>query len=235
MTIRIVLHFTISWWNGSPIRYLFCSAIIISTSATWGSSKSFMNKFTSPTMAAVKIWLYKKKKKVIWGNSNRKGQWPSRWGCPCENCPTTKSLSSTMKVSSARIENGWRDSESVRVRVVRDRAIEREREKLTGRVLEPGELHAVLLLEGKRLWGSGLKERRVLHPLVIFGDMVLHVRDQYHLLSLQAHIPFPSVTLPHWFSNATFNNQILYIPSTSSNHILHPPTLTNLFTMLCIK
>ena len=69
--------------------------------------------------------------------------------------------------------------------------INRVRER-TVRILWPGELHLVLVVEGKGLRASGLKERRVLHPSVILGDVGLHVWDKHDLRSLQTHTPFAS-------------------------------------------
>ena len=92
----------------------------------------------------------------------------------------------------------------------------RERER-TVRVLGPGELHLELLLKGEGLRGSGLKESRVLHPLMVLWYVCLHVRYHYHLLSFQTHSLFLhfffllSNTPPHWLlslSNSLSRTQI---------------------------
>lgn len=58
----------------------------------------------------------------------------------------------------------------------------------TVRVLGPREMHLVLLIQGQPLGSSSLQQRRVLHPLVVFGHVLSHVRDQDHLLPYQAHL-----------------------------------------------
>ena len=91
--------------------------------------------------------------------------------------------------------------ESVHRKIKYDTHTQRGREK-TVRVLGPGELHLELLLKGEGLRGSGLKESRVLHPLMVLWYVCLHVRYHYHLLSFQTHSLFLHffscyLTLPH--------------------------------------
>ena len=91
--------------------------------------------------------------------------------------------------------------ESVHREIKYDTHTQRGRER-TVRVLGPGELHLELLLKGEGLRGSGLKESRVLHPLMVLWYVCLHVRYHYHLLSLQTHSLFLHffscyLTLPH--------------------------------------
>ena len=116
-----------------------------------------------------------------------KSNWPSTWGCPWIKSPSTISLSKTMKVRSAKENPFWNlETEITQFRLYDERSKDEhiERDGTVG-VLGPGELHLVLLVQGQGLRPGGLEESRVLHPLVVLRDMLLHVRNQYHFFSLQ--------------------------------------------------